>query len=371
MNAQARPIQHAASDRLEDSSTLAKFEERLAGVRSLFDSLSTNLQHALVEMRGRGLPPNHSLVFEIGECHRAFIRLRADILRNAAEHRIEAPPLDRLADLHDLSRLLDHLRPTQPIHAPRHEEPAEVKVEPRSEPIEKPFVPEAPLKIEPVRAPIEKPVAEEAPAKIEPVREPISKPLVFESPGFAAAGQPNVIAPIDHRVIPIPTYQAPQPAPHIVTHEPILEPVPIPVPDEPEPHDAVVQAVPEEPTPVVVAETTSADSPEAIRTSALQCLKQVLALKPRDQGEFAPLTACQEKARALAETIARADPNDLPPEARELALGEHPFASLLIVVAGVGDLGDAQWANHHSQISETFGRPMAVAAARGRLHRDD
>ena len=286
--------------------------ETLTSVHSLFDSTLGSLDHTSREMRGRGLPPGHSLVFEIGECHRAFIRLRAELMRRAEMLGLDVPPLERVADLQDLANLLSHYQnqTSRPItHSPEHEPTPAVQ---QAEPIT-------------------------APADL--LHEIESHPIDVE-PKFAT---PEVFTNS------VETIEARPSEPSLI--EPIHEPPPTELPS-----DEFSQPL-----------TTEADPADLIRSSALSVLEHVLALRLSDSGEFAPLTACQTHARHLRDAIVNADLHQLPIEAHQIAGGEHPFSSLLIVVSGEGDMEDDHWANHHSQISETFGRPMAVAAARGRL----
>jgi hypothetical protein len=105
----------------------------------------------------------------------------------------------------------------------------------------------------------------------------------------------------------------------------------------------------------------------AIRVKALDILDAVLRLSPKDGKELHSLTACKNEARAMREAIACGSAGGRAREAETLASGEHGFASLLIIVKGSEGLTDAEWAAHHTRISESFGRALAVAAARSRI----
>ncbi len=294
------------------SSPFEDLVETLTNVHSLFDSTLGSLDHSSREMRVRGLPPGHLLVFEIGECHRAFIRLRAELMRRADRLGLDVPPLERVADLQDVANLLNHYQ---------HETSRPIVHSPEQEPT--PFVQQP----------------EQITSAAEVLHDIESHPIDVNPRSVTTEVFTNSVESVG--AIPPEASQ--------------IEPIHETRPTELSSHEF------SQPLP------TEADPHEVIRGSALSVLEHVLTLRLTDSGEFAPLTSCQNQARDLRDAIVNADRHSLPVEAHQLAGGEHPFSSLLIVVFGVGDMEDDHWANHHSQISETFGRPMAVAAARGRL----
>jgi len=110
-----------------------------------------------------------------------------------------------------------------------------------------------------------------------------------------------------------------------------------------------------------------ADPTARIRATALAVIDRALRLDARGNwGRTVPgLSACLDQARTLRQAIADSPADRLPPEAEQLAGGRHALASLLTVVDGVEGLSDSQWAAHHAAITEAFGGPLAVAAARG------
>ena len=281
--------------------------ESLASVQALFVTTLGALDDSAKEMRGRGLPPGYGLVFEISECHRAFSRLRAEGLRRVESLGLVVPSPGLLADLQELSDLISHYQSENADH-----------------------VVETPEILDHVPAPTH---LETVPAEISGNGHVESQDTKPESPFEATISST--------------TFDAPQ----------VFTDVVVPPFEE--------LKIGEQPTPLVVV--PELDGAEQTRLAALSLLDQVCALRLADSGEFAPLTTCQDQARSLREAIAYASQDQLPVDAGQLVAGEHPFSSLLVVVSGVGDLGDDQWANHHAQISETFGRPLAIAAARGRL----
>lgn len=106
---------------------------------------------------------------------------------------------------------------------------------------------------------------------------------------------------------------------------------------------------------------------EAVRRQALLALSRVLSLVHPDQQEFPPLLSCQAKARDLHRAISGAPLLGLPPEATQLAEGDHPFNGLLILVEGTEGLSDDLWAYSLEAVEREFGKPLSVAVARAKV----
>ncbi|MBI3801876.1 MAG: hypothetical protein HY268_33510 [Deltaproteobacteria bacterium] len=106
---------------------------------------------------------------------------------------------------------------------------------------------------------------------------------------------------------------------------------------------------------------------EAIRGQAITILDRVITVVHRTQVEFMPLLQCQAEARALRDALTVTQWPELHPEAQRLADGQHPYASLLTFVESHQALSDDQWDHLKNSIEETFGKPLAIAAVRGRL----
>src|SRR3954452_8457371 len=106
---------------------------------------------------------------------------------------------------------------------------------------------------------------------------------------------------------------------------------------------------------------------EETRRRALAVLDRALTLKHSGEGEFAPLRDCQAQARSLRDSIAAVEWSDLPPEAAQLAEGDHPFAKLLALVEDREVLNDDLWASLHDGVGAAFGKSLAAAAARAKL----
>ena len=105
----------------------------------------------------------------------------------------------------------------------------------------------------------------------------------------------------------------------------------------------------------------------ASAVAAVEVLERVLRLRHVQQSGFAPLVACQRKARALLQAI-EDGPNAALEETLQ-ALGErdHPFAYLLAMAQGSEGIGDDLWEGLFESVGAAFGRPLAAAAARGRI----
>ncbi|MFQ5899328.1 MAG: hypothetical protein ACE5JN_13945 [Candidatus Methylomirabilia bacterium] len=106
---------------------------------------------------------------------------------------------------------------------------------------------------------------------------------------------------------------------------------------------------------------------EEVRKRALMILDRVLALTHDEQRDYPPLRECQAKARGLHRAIAEAPWSQLPPDSKALAEGKHPFAVLLTLVEHLKNLDDGQWELLRDTVVESFGKPLAVAASRGKL----
>lgn len=105
---------------------------------------------------------------------------------------------------------------------------------------------------------------------------------------------------------------------------------------------------------------------EQARRGAAATLGRVLEVIHYDDPKFAALAGCHGKAHearaaVLALTEIESD------AARRVIDGVGPFADLLMLVEHREGLDDDRYAQLEESISRGFGRPLAVAAARGRL----
>ncbi|MCA9113646.1 MAG: hypothetical protein KDA79_01075 [Planctomycetaceae bacterium] len=105
-----------------------------------------------------------------------------------------------------------------------------------------------------------------------------------------------------------------------------------------------------------------------MRHQALSLLDTLLLVEHEDGEPFEPLEQCQTAARQLMEEIRGAREVRTIEAAVQLNEGTHPFSSLVQLVTDTGQLNDDDWTRCPEMVQEHFGRAMAVAAARGRLH---
>jgi hypothetical protein len=107
---------------------------------------------------------------------------------------------------------------------------------------------------------------------------------------------------------------------------------------------------------------------DAARGAAFSVLHRVSAVAHRDRAVFAPLAACQAKARALRAAIAGADPTDVDAELQAWGRAVAPFGALLELLEGPDAADDTIWSELEELVAAAFGRRLASAAARGHLH---
>ena len=105
---------------------------------------------------------------------------------------------------------------------------------------------------------------------------------------------------------------------------------------------------------------------ELVQQGAGALLDRVMEILHQDDPEFPPLVGCRAKARearaaVLALTELESD------DARRVASGLPPFADLLAMVESRDGLDDERYGHLEESVTRAFGRPLAVAAARGKL----
>jgi zinc ribbon protein/PilZ domain-containing protein len=103
------------------------------------------------------------------------------------------------------------------------------------------------------------------------------------------------------------------------------------------------------------------------RDRALNELAPVLCLVRRDGTEFAALDECQARARQLLEEIGRSEWPRLHAECQPLLERQHAFCRLLDLVRDGEELSDEAWESAEGAVTAAFGKPLAIAATRGRL----
>ncbi|MEB3830141.1 hypothetical protein [Phormidium sp. CCY1219] len=100
---------------------------------------------------------------------------------------------------------------------------------------------------------------------------------------------------------------------------------------------------------------------------ALAILDRFLALTHRDLKDFPPLQAAQEKGQELRRIILNAPANNLPIDVETLISGKHPCCALLTLIDPEADISDEQWGILVEVAARAFGKPLTVAASRGKL----
>jgi hypothetical protein len=101
--------------------------------------------------------------------------------------------------------------------------------------------------------------------------------------------------------------------------------------------------------------------------NAVGVLDRVRALIHREDREFSGLVECQAKARELRAVLNGPPPADLAEQTALLESRLRPFIALVALVDGWNRLDDERCASLQDVIAQTFGRPLGLAALRGKL----
>jgi hypothetical protein len=104
-----------------------------------------------------------------------------------------------------------------------------------------------------------------------------------------------------------------------------------------------------------------------IQQAASGVLEKVLSIIHVDGVEFAPLLQCQEKARGLRSSIAETVWPNMHPDAEALAGGQHIFAEFVKLVSFHDRLEDEEWGRLQELVNHSLGKPLGLAASRGKL----
>jgi|GEM_PF-2016280 len=107
---------------------------------------------------------------------------------------------------------------------------------------------------------------------------------------------------------------------------------------------------------------------------AQHVVRRVESLATEDLAASSHLEACRRGARhllegfsALEEATAAPDDPGIIRDMEDLASGTHPFCLLLALVEQNRTLEDEVWQGYMEQVGRELGRPLALAAARGKL----
>jgi hypothetical protein len=105
---------------------------------------------------------------------------------------------------------------------------------------------------------------------------------------------------------------------------------------------------------------------ERVQQGAIAVLDRVLEILHQDEAQFPALVGCHARARdARAVVLALTEIES--EETRRVIDGIRPFSDLLALVETRDGADDERYAATEESVSRAFGRPLAVAAARGRL----
>jgi hypothetical protein len=107
---------------------------------------------------------------------------------------------------------------------------------------------------------------------------------------------------------------------------------------------------------------------EQARKGVIEVLDVVLGVRHLDEEQFSPLVECQMQARDLHAAVMALNESNLH-QAQELTTRVRAFSDFLTMLEGSDRLDDERFAKLEASVSSTFGHPLAVAAARGRLLR--
>lgn len=114
------------------------------------------------------------------------------------------------------------------------------------------------------------------------------------------------------------------------------------------------------------AAATRAEEVQA-REAAISILARVMAIVHPEVPIFEPLAQARATALELHQAVDALPWEEMRAEANALAGGTHPLACLLALVERADLLADADWDRCQAAIEDAFGKPLAIAAVRGRL----
>ena len=89
-------------------------------------------------------------------------------------------------------------------------------------------------------------------------------------------------------------------------------------------------------------------------------LDRIASLGHREDPSFSALAACQSRAADVRAALASTGKVD--------GASAAPFVSLLVLMDGQKNVDDETWGAHEDAVAAAFGRALAVAATRGKLH---
>jgi hypothetical protein len=106
---------------------------------------------------------------------------------------------------------------------------------------------------------------------------------------------------------------------------------------------------------------------DVARENALVVLDRVLTVIHREDKDFPGLTECHARARELRAAVSGPAPADPVQQATTLDALLRPFSALVTLVEGWNRLDDERCASLQDLVGRAFGRPLGLAALRGKL----
>src|SRR6266446_3978815 len=106
---------------------------------------------------------------------------------------------------------------------------------------------------------------------------------------------------------------------------------------------------------------------EVERGRALEILGRVLAITHRETTEFKPLRECHARVGELRNAISAVLWPHRHPESESIVAAKHPSNALLSFVENLDGLEDDKWMALETTITASYGKPLFVAASRGKL----
>jgi len=100
---------------------------------------------------------------------------------------------------------------------------------------------------------------------------------------------------------------------------------------------------------------------------AADILSRVLAITHREMAAFQPLQDCHAKVVELRDAISKVSWPNRHPEFDAVVALSHPSTVLLNFVENLDTLEDDKWIALEATITEAYGKPLFVAASRGKL----
>jgi hypothetical protein len=311
-----------------DVAELPDLVARLSAVTARFLEVVGQMGQTAVSMRESGAPPQYQLLNALGDCHRQFLTIRHEVVRKATSLGVRIRVKEHLKTLRDVEAFLETLS-------------------------------EAPAPAGSSTAPPPAAPATRAPEIVAP---PVAEPLKANRESVADV-VPAVAPPENAPSVPEPLAVT---QPEVETRMPECPPAESVAAAEPACPEGVAAAVDASPS-LEPAFAAGATGPDEVIQRALLALGKASRLTTRDGSELPAILEYQDEVSRLRYVVESGSVGEWQPMAESLASGKHPVAMLANAVEGKQELTDSEWADLHAAVTDTFGRPLAVALARHRL----